>query len=437
MFASNLLMSEIDPLWYETSGLAFDFLYNNYLLRSGGETRGRASDLITFSRASGATVVGPTGAIMWAGHNLVINSAAPVTQTISVAVSTVYTIECTGTGSVALSGAGSGTVSANSPVTVTATTTSLVLTVSGTVSTMWAYRSGLGGMVLNPATASTYYPTSGSIYNAPRFGYDPVTLAPLGLLMEEQRINLLLNSATLSTQSRTVNAITYTLSFFGSGTVTLSGASTAGPLVGAGAYPNRATLTFTPTAGSLTLTVSGTVEFAQLEAGSFATSYIPTLGSNATRSIDAANMPDTSFPLSGTEGTLIAKFIPVNVSATRRALQLDDGTDAERITLGTNSTPNGLLRVIDGNVLQALSVTGTPAANTLMKLAARYKQNDFAISANGAAVQTDTSGTLPTVTTLRFGSGPAASAEVLNGFLQDVIYIPRAMTNAELQAASA
>jgi hypothetical protein len=84
--------------------------------------------------------------------------------------------------------------------------------------------------------------------------------------------NMLAASDALSTQSVTVTAIAHTLSFTGTGTVTLSGASTSGPLVGTGAS-NRVSLTFTPTAGTLTLTVSGSVTLAQLETGSTATTY--------------------------------------------------------------------------------------------------------------------------------------------------------------------
>lgn len=78
------------------------------------------------------------------------------------------------------------------------------------------------------------------------------------------RRNLLLNTDTLATQNVTVTAVEHVLSFTGTGTITLSGVSTAGPLVGTGA-DNRVSLTFTPTAGTLTLTVSGSVKFAQLE----------------------------------------------------------------------------------------------------------------------------------------------------------------------------
>jgi len=94
----------------------------------------------------------------------------------------------------------------------------------------------------------------------------------LARVPEGGRRNELVSTATLATQSVTVTAAERTLSFKGAGTVTLSGASTAGPLVGTGAS-DRVTLTFTPSAGPLTLTVSGTVTDAQLELGATATAY--------------------------------------------------------------------------------------------------------------------------------------------------------------------
>lgn len=79
------------------------------------------------------------------------------------------------------------------------------------------------------------------------------------------RYNLLLNSATLSTQSVTTVAAQYTLSFTGTGSVTLSGTAT-GTLTGTGVN-NRVSLSFTPTAGTLTLTVTGSVTLAMLAFG--------------------------------------------------------------------------------------------------------------------------------------------------------------------------
>lgn len=78
------------------------------------------------------------------------------------------------------------------------------------------------------------------------------------------RKNWLVGTETLATQNVTTKALPYVLSFWGTGTITLTGTSTAGPLVGTSAN-NRVYLEFTPTAGTLTVTVSGTVSKAQLE----------------------------------------------------------------------------------------------------------------------------------------------------------------------------
>jgi hypothetical protein len=63
-------------------------------------------------------------------------------------------------------------------------------------------------------TPSTYYPTTSAAYYGPRLVYDPVTLASLGILVEEARTNLLLQSQDFNTTwtatraSVTTNAIT-------------------------------------------------------------------------------------------------------------------------------------------------------------------------------------------------------------------------------------
>lgn len=84
------------------------------------------------------------------------------------------------------------------------------------------------------------------------------------------RKNILLATETLATQSVTTLSAQYTLSFTGTGSITLSGAA-AGTLTGTGT--DRASLTFTPTAGTLTLTVSGSVTKAQVELGDVAGLY--------------------------------------------------------------------------------------------------------------------------------------------------------------------
>ena len=127
---------------------------------------------------------------------------------------------------------------------------------------------------------------SGPGVNAPRFTYSN---GRKWLLLENATANLLLNSGTLNTQTVTVTATAYTLSFYGTGTVVISGTG-SGTLAGTGAN-NRVSLTFTPTAGALILTVTGTVTNAQLENQSLASSYIATAGTAVTRPIETFRLP--------------------------------------------------------------------------------------------------------------------------------------------------
>lgn len=123
-----------------------------------------------------------------------------------------------------------------------------------------------------------------------------------GILLEQESTNILLNSETLSTQSVTTTSDTYTISFYGTGTITLSGSAT-GTVTG---IDNNivTSLTFTATSGTLTVTVTGSVGLAQLELGTLATSWIPTTGSSAYRAADIctgygliySNIPENEEP---------------------------------------------------------------------------------------------------------------------------------------------
>lgn len=95
---------------------------------------------------------------------------------------------------------------------------------------------------------------------------------PLGRVPKTGLRNRIIGSAAPATQNVSVQNTQHTLSFQGTGTITLSGASTAGPLVGTGPT-NIVSLTFTPSSGVLTLTVSGTVELAQLNTGASRGAY--------------------------------------------------------------------------------------------------------------------------------------------------------------------
>lgn len=289
------------------------------------------------------------------------------------------------------------------------------------------------------ASTGTYFDSAGvmqtAAVNEPRIDYDPTTLALRGLLVEEQRTNLLLNSATLSTQSVTVTAVAHTLSFTGTGTVTLSGASTAGPLVGTGAN-NRVTLTFTPTAGSLTLTVSGSVTLAQLEAGAFATSYIPTTATAQTRAADKPDVTNlSSIGFNASEGAFYCEASQPAIYNNGTFFRLDDGTESERI-YGFISLSAPRLLITDGGVIKADSSGAALTNGVVFKAAIGYKANDTGIAFNGNVAQ-DSAVTMPTVTRLNIGYNALNTAGTLNGHIRRLRYYPRRLPDAQLQALTA
>ena len=146
---------------------------------------------------------------------------------------------------------------------------------------------GNGDMTVARGTNATRINSSGVIETVgttiPRLNYDTVGGCP-SILLEPQRTNRLLNSDTVVTQTIATTGLAMTVSFFGTGTITFSGTYT-GTLVGTGSN-NRVSVVFTPTTGTLTLTVTGTVTKGQVETGSYATSYFPTTTIPLTRNAD-------------------------------------------------------------------------------------------------------------------------------------------------------
>ena len=275
----------------------------------------------------------------------------------------------------------------------------------------------------------------------PRIDFDAVTGACKGLLIEEQRTNLLLNSATLVTQNVTVSAVAHTLSFYGTGTVAMSGVAT-GSLVGAGAYPTRSTLTFTPTAGTLILTVTGSCTDGQIEAGAFPTSYIPTVASQVTRVADVASMTGVNFSswYRQDEGTLTVDGLLVGGASGAFPYQVAlVGANADTDSIGTYWQANaGTIRFglrVGGSSQGDVSSAASKAANTPYKVAARYATNNMHAAFDGVLGTPDTTCTVPTVNALSIG-GAVGYQNRANVWLRSIVYYPKALTNAELQAIS-
>jgi hypothetical protein len=173
----------------------------------------------------------------------------------------------------------------------------------------------------------------------------------------------------------------------------------------------------------------------QHELGAFITSVIPTTTASATRSVDLASVSTQAFPYNATEGTLVVYYQPVYELSTYRTqinLTNDAGTNFARTRAFQTSTNIGANNQVQEGTLQVDYLSSGVASPYLIKTGIALKANDFANSTNGSAATPDTSGSMPTgITKLGFNGG---AFDIGATYIRQITYLPRRLTNAELQA---
>lgn len=183
--------------------------------------------------------------------------------------------------------------------------------------------------------------------------------------------------------------------------------------------------------GTSGLTIWG----AQLEAGAFATSYIPTVAATVTRTADSASMTGTNFSswYNQSQGTFVgaATSAPGLGAVAQYILEVDDTSTSNRHVIFKSSAGHALTAV--GGATQSDLIGAAWPTSTLGKIAFAYAANDFAMSFNGAACITDAAGSLPTVTQMVIGD-TCLSNRTFNGHIQTITYFPRRVANTQLQA---
>ena len=172
---------------------------------------------------------------------------------------------------------------------------------------------------------------------------------------------------------------------------------------------------------------------AQLEAGAFPTSYIPTTGSTATRAADVATIPVSAFGYNSDAGSILVEAQRFGTNNYPRSVMIDAGSESDSISLGAWGSTTSLTALIKvGSVKQADMFLG-PVGTSAFKNSIAYKENDFAASRDGNTVLTDTSGTVPTgMTTLTIGRN-GVTTQFFNGHIKSIQYYPRRLSNAQLQ----
>lgn len=180
---------------------------------------------------------------------------------------------------------------------------------------------------------------------------------------------------------------------------------------------------------------------AQLEAGSFTSSDIPTTTAAVTRESDVVVVTGIAGLLTG---TILAEATAVNAVAENGAggvspsvCSITDGVGgANSIIIYRAPTTNfGQFRARVGGVDQANFGAVVWGNGARKRFAARYQTNDFATSTDGLAVETGVSGDVPTgLTTMHIGMNRAASQGFWNGYIGRIVVPSRVYSDAQLQA---
>ena len=421
--------------------------------------------LLSYTSPSAKMTLGPTGTLRFGAHNLYLNSASPANQSITVVSGATYSVDITGSVSITASGAATGTWTAGSNTFTAATTT---LTLGST--------SGSGTVVVRRTPSdSTYLATTSAARYALPFEWD-TSGNLLGILVEEARTNLCLYSDDLTNAAWTKSNLTTAKTATGPDgvansattiTATAGNATALQAITSAGAvrvtsvwlkrrtgtgnidvtqnngttwatksitsswarYSIAAETWTNPTVGIRVVTSGDAVDVALFdhEVGSFITSAIPTLGSTVTRAVDNISLATSAFPHSATSGTIYAHVTSIkNTTGPFRVVQLNNNnsnTFFDRYIYNGYTSTEG----------QSLDIA---FSGTILRTAAAYAANDIAASDNGSAAVADATYTTGTQTVLQIGNS-SGSTQYPNCHINQIMYLPRRMTNVELQALTA
>jgi hypothetical protein len=176
---------------------------------------------------------------------------------------------------------------------------------------------------------------------------------------------------------------------------------------------------------------------AQSETGSFATSYIKTEASQVTRAPDNLYLATDKIPYSAEASTLIIENSYSTTSGANNAVTLHDGTNNNRMALGRISSNVNVAFISNAGVTQ-MQGGGIAATTDYVRTAFAAAADDGAIVHNGVTFFADLGISMPAAATrLQIGNSAVTSGDSLNGHVRSLVYIPRRLSNGELQARSA
>jgi hypothetical protein len=182
------------------------------------------------------------------------------------------------------------------------------------------------------------------------------------------------------------------------------------------------------------ITTSGdaiAVDFAGLESAAFPSSPIITTSAAATRAADLLSYTaGVSYPFSA-----YAEYVPGEPPSA--ALSFGVATSTQHVSIGkdtggTNTNEAQLYVQNTADQAWIRHAAGTANVGATVRQAVRVGTDDFASSVGGSAVLTDTSGTVPTMTTMRVGTD-VVNTIFMFGYIRRIAIFNTALTDAELQ----
>ena len=209
------------------------------------------------------------------------------------------------------------------------------------------------------------------------------------------------------------------------------GATTFSILLSNSAVTNNAIPSYTGD-GSSGLHIWG----AQLEQGSYKTSYIPWDGSGTTtRSADVCNKSGVETLLGQTEGTLYLEFVPLDTSALQILFQIKTTgfTNVGQVDIRFQSGQIRTFGSDNSGATQFSIAGGSITAGTTYKAAIRYKTNDAKFYINGSSVGSDTSCSFTSSTKQQISFAESLTTFLPSIKVKQALVFKEALSDSELE----
>jgi len=173
------------------------------------------------------------------------------------------------------------------------------------------------------------------------------------------------------------------------------------------------------------------IQYAQLEQGSYPTSYIRTSGSTVQRAADTASGAGNSEVFNDSQGVLSANIAALTEIDTYRAISISSGSTNDRINIWYWN--NGKFKIdLHSGAISQYNFDFDADMTAFNKIAFKYKQNDFCVFHNGFKIGIDTSGNTPVgLSELSFDRADGAFPNY--GKTKELGYYDTALTDEELE----